>query len=102
MLLSASRLLFSGMHSACSTDSSAAAARSLRIIKSVAGLDNRSNDVIYVPPASNDSSDRLMVYFGGDVQDFEEKMVRYDSAEDRRTNSDSACFFQCSLMAGST
>jgi len=37
-------------------------------LKGVAGYDGRQNDVIYSPPLDKTNPNKLVVYFGGDVQ----------------------------------
>ncbi|KAL1123219.1 hypothetical protein AAG570_002306, partial [Ranatra chinensis] len=54
-------------------------------LKDVAGFSGRTNDVVYCPPLSPtfqpSTSQSVVVYFGGDVQDFPENMnVQRDNA----------------------
>ncbi|XP_044736576.1 UPF0565 protein C2orf69 homolog [Chrysoperla carnea] len=51
-----------------------------REIFHVKGYNNRSNNVIYSPPTNN-VSDSIVVYFGGDIQNFNENMMKNETLE---------------------
>ncbi|XP_017849149.1 UPF0565 protein C2orf69 homolog [Drosophila busckii] len=62
-------------------------------IFSVAGFQNRTNDIVYCPPivrqpSQNVEDSRAIIYFGGDVQDFPESM---------ETNRDSRGYMKYNL-----
>jgi len=46
------------------------------VVRSVVGLEDRVNDVV-TPVMKRDQYDEVVVYFGGDVQDLEENMIKH-------------------------
>lgn len=48
----------------------------VRMMK-VPGYQGRTNDIVYMEPLSRDGSNSVVVFFGGDVQDFPENMATH-------------------------
>ena len=61
------------------------------VVRSVVGLEDRVNDVV-TPVMKRDQYDEVVVYFGGDVQDLEENMIKHrDNSRYREWSLENTC-----------
>ncbi|XP_033215342.1 UPF0565 protein C2orf69 homolog [Belonocnema kinseyi] len=57
----------------------------LKTFKNVNGILNRRNDILYGCPQKSSATSRILVFFGGDTQDFRENMAQHkDSTSFRK------------------
>ena len=68
------RFVYSLTH--CYRNNIMSSATSIQIHKNVSGYSERFNDILYIPPSS--TSNRVTVYFGGDVQNFKDEMTEWN------------------------